>query len=68
MFLTREELKALTRATRRVNQRAELRSMGIQYVETETGGLRVLRAEIDRVMLGGVTKEVTPNYGAINGR
>ena len=67
MFLTRDEIKALTKATRKTKQARELVAMGIRFATTRAGEVRVLQREVDRVMLGGpVTHQEEPIFDAIN--
>lgn len=50
MFLTREELKALTGRTQRPAQVAALRHMGIEHRVRPDGSVAVLRAHVERLL------------------
>jgi hypothetical protein len=68
MFLTRDEVETLTDAKRHTKQAKALCDMGFRFTKTPAGHLKVLRAEVDRVMLGGSKYKLeTPNFDHING-
>ena len=60
MFLTADELAELTGRKRASRQIAWLAEAGIRCVVAVDGHPRVLRAEVERAMLGGPVKQRPP--------
>ena len=68
MFLTHDELKEWSDATRWGKQIAWLQEHGVRFVLSSVGRPKVLQSEMERVMLGGpVKKKKEPNFSRING-
>lgn len=70
MFLTIDELRALTRRVQHAAQVRVLRAMGIQHGMRPDGSVAVLRSHVER-LFGGTAEEhvrrpVEPNWGALN--
>lgn len=70
MFLTREEIHALTTRVQYSAQVKILRAMGIEHRARPDGSLAVLRSHIEQ-LFGGVAKIRSksvkePNWGALN--
>jgi len=69
MFLTEQELVALTGRSRRAAQVRALYFMGIEHKVRPDGTVAVLRAHVDKVMGGEVydyqQKTTEPNWSAI---
>jgi hypothetical protein len=70
MFLTREELQALTKRVQYSAQVRVLRSMGIEHRIRPDGSLAVLRAHIEQIFCGNPhsrkIQQIEPNWGALN--
>jgi hypothetical protein len=68
MFLTPEQIEALTDAKRKDRQIQWLMDNGVRFVLSSAGRPKVLQFEIERVMLGGlVKKRLEPDFKQING-
>ena len=68
MFLTTDQIQNLTGRKIRCKQCAELNAMGIRFKVTLAGYPKVLKSEVERVMLGGSkSKTASPNFDLING-
>lgn len=68
MFLTPDELTDLIDSPRKDRQIQWLLDKGIRFIESITGRPKVLQAEVERVMLGGLRKEKQqPNFNRLNG-
>ncbi|HZW13827.1 MAG TPA: DUF4224 domain-containing protein [Noviherbaspirillum sp.] len=70
MFLSREELMALTARIQYSAQRKVLNMMGIEYRSRPDGSIVVLRTHVEQ-MFGGMattrkSKSSEPNWGALN--
>jgi hypothetical protein len=70
MFLTREEIHALTTRVQYSAQIKALRAMGIEHRVRPDGSLAVLRSHIEQ-LFGGMSKTRNdpvkePNWGALN--
>ena len=60
MFLTPDELATLTGRKRASSQIRWLAQAGIRHVLAADGRPRVLRAEVERAMLGGAARQPEP--------
>jgi hypothetical protein len=70
LFLTREEVNALTTRVQYAAQVKALRAMGIEHRVRPDGSLAVLRSHIEQIF-GGISKTRNesvkePNWGALN--
>lgn len=70
MFLTRDEVRALTKRIQYSAQTKVLRAMGIEHRVRPDGSLAVLRLHIEQIF-GGVSEKrrqlsTEPNWGALN--
>lgn len=70
MFLTREEVAALTARVQHSAQRKVLNIMGIEYRMRPDGSIVVLRTHVEQVLGGFPTSRkgtvIEPNWGALN--
>ena len=70
MFLTREELAALTARVQYSAQRKVLSMMGIEHRTRPDGSIVVLRTHVEQLFGGIATgrgiKNTEPNWGALN--
>lgn len=62
MFLTRDEIKALTGRQQRAKQKEVLEAMGIQYLENGIDELVISRSHVER-KLGGTEEAATETAG-----
>lgn len=68
MFLSREELRELTDSPRKKKQIDWLLDHGIRFVESLAGRPKVLKIEVERVMLGNShNQKQQPNFDKLNG-
>jgi hypothetical protein len=69
MFLTPEDIAALTLKTQRKSQRAALNFMGIDHKIRPDGSIVVLRAHVEKVLGASMpissAKKREPNWSAI---
>lgn len=68
MFLTDEEIQALTKRTRRAAQSRVLTFLGIEHKPRPDGSLVVLRSHVEAVLGSAQTKprrRTEPNFDAI---
>jgi hypothetical protein len=70
LFLTDEEVRALTDRRARKSQVIALNSMGIEHRVRPDGSVAILRAHITKIFDGGSdthskTKEAVPNWDAM---
>lgn len=70
MFLTGDEVRALTKRVQYSAQVRVLRAMGIEHRMRPDGSLAVLRAHIEQIFGGFSDRKklqtVEPNWGALN--
>lgn len=72
MFLTREEVAALTGRVRRDAQQRALRAMGVEHRVRPDGSVAVLRAHVEQVFglrpeKAKPAKTQEPNWDAVHG-
>ena len=68
MFLTPEQIEALTDTKRKDQQIRVLMDLGIRFMRSSSGRPKVLQAEVERVLLGGSKKQKSePKFGNLNG-
>ena len=67
MFLSKSELIELTDRSKSKLQIAWLSNNGYRFDVGAAGRAKVLQAEVDRKLLGGVKRQVSPNFEHING-
>jgi hypothetical protein len=68
MFLSRDDLQELTDSPRKDRQIKWLLDHGVRFVVSLSGRPKVLQAEIERVMLGGLRNQsAQPNFTKLNG-
>ena len=70
MFLTPEEIVALTRRKRRPAQGIALRCLGIEHRVRPDGSVAVLRAHVERLLGGkaipdGTLRKTEPDFNAL---
>lgn len=70
MFLTEQQVEALTHRTRRDAQVRALRFMGIEHKKRPDGSVAVLRSHVEWILGDGavaakVEKETEPDWSAI---
>lgn len=69
IFVSDAEIRTLTDYTYCSKQCAWLQNNGIRYVVGSSGKPKVLRAELDRVLFGGIeSKSFQPDFSDINGQ
>jgi hypothetical protein len=71
MFLTAEEIKALTARVQHRAQARMLRTLGITFKIRADGSVLVLRAHVEQLLGGAQTEKrkggtSEPNWGALN--
>lgn len=72
MFLSREEIVALTTRVRKSAQVRALRAMGIEHRIRPDGSVAILRAHVEQIF-GGTSegksrKPTEPNWGALHAK